>query len=455
VTGGAVEAVLAELDRLVPEGPTGVAVSGGGDSTALLIVAVHWARARGRALSAATVDHRLRPESAAEAAAVAALCSRLGIPHQTLHAADLSAAGGNLPAAAREARFALLGDWAREEGLTSVLLGHTMDDQAETVLMRLARGSGAEGLSAMQPVLERGGMVWLRPLLGIRRAALRELLEAEGVRWIEDPTNEDPEYDRVKARRALAALAPLGIDAEGLARTAWHLRRQRRVLERAMDELARRARHYGTLGEIRLDIAALRSDEHDTALRLLADSLLRVSGAVYRPRFRPLSDVLEAILAGEPAGRSLAGCLILPEGAQVLICREPAACAEPLPLRPGANRWDRRWRVTVAGAWPAASLGALGEAGLAALRAAADAGHWSPPDSWSAAPRLARLTTPAVWRGERLEPADLLAVPLAGFLDRDRLGPDCTITAEDVVREELHAPAQADYGPAGSRSLAP
>jgi tRNA(Ile)-lysidine synthase len=219
--GDVAAAVFAELDRLVPakkpsgEPPAlGVAVSGGGDSTALLVIAARWAHARGHAISAATVDHGLRAGSAAEAAGVAALCARLGIPHETLRAGNLRDAGGNLAAAARDARFALLGGWARAQGLSAVLLGHTMDDQAETVLMRLARGSGAEGLSAMQAVLERAGVVWLRPLLGARRAALREVLRAEGISWVEDPSNEDAQYDRVKARQALAALAPQGIDVE-------------------------------------------------------------------------------------------------------------------------------------------------------------------------------------------------------------------------------------------------
>jgi len=238
-----VGAAFAEIDRLVPDGMLGIAVSGGGDSTALLIIAARWAGVRGRRISAATVDHKLRVDSACEADAVAALCAQLGIQHTILETGDLRATGGNLSAAARDARFALLGDWAQGHECNAVLLGHTMDDQAETVLMRLARGSGAEGLSAMQPELEHSGMLWLRPLLGLRREALRAVLQTEGIDWIEDPTNEDPEYDRVKARQALALLAPLGIDAEGLAHTAWHLQRQRRVLERAMDELAGRARH--------------------------------------------------------------------------------------------------------------------------------------------------------------------------------------------------------------------
>jgi tRNA(Ile)-lysidine synthase len=442
--GDVAAAVFAELDRLVPakkpsgEPPAlGVAVSGGGDSTALLVIAARWAHARGHAISAATVDHGLRAGSAAEAAGVAALCTRLGIPHETLRAGNLRDAGGNLAAAARDARFALLGGWARARVLSAVLLGHTMDDQAETVLMRLARGSGAEGLSAMQAVLERAGVVWLRPLLGARRAALREVLRAEGISWAEDPTNEDTQYDRVKARQALAALAPLGIDVEGLARTAWHLQRQRRVLERAMQALASRARSWGVLGEVHLDLAAMAGDEPDTALRLLADSLVRVSGADYRPRFRALSAVLDGLLSGQSTGTTLSGCLIRPgSGANpqsVLICREPDACEPMIPLLAGETVWDRRWRVTARGVWPALSqLGALGEQGLAALRTSADLGAWREPAAWASAPRAARQTTPAIWLGNGAQVPELLAAPLAGYADLSKIGPESTITAEFI-----------------------
>ena len=452
-----VAAVLAEFDRLVPapsrgKPGLGVAVSGGGDSTALLILARRWADARGGTITAATVDHGLREESAAEAEAVAALCARLDVPHQTFRAGKLTGAGGNLSAAAREARFALLAGWARDHDLSAVLLGHTLDDQAETVLMRLARGSGAEGLSAMQAGVRRLGVFWLRPMLGVRREALRDLLRGEAIGWIEDPSNEDTRFDRIKARRALAQLAPLGIDAEGLARTAQHLQRQRRVLERAMDEMARRARRWGGLGEVRLDTAALAEDEPDTGLRLLADSLVRVSGADYRPRFRALSAVFEALLAGQAAPATLSGCLIRPDAGPgagpgagtVLICREPGACRPSLPLAGRQTVWDSRWQITVTGTWPAsARLGALGEAGLAALRDCARRDDWTPPDSWAPAPRAVRLTTPAIWLKDDDKTPVMLAAPLAKFLDRRQIGPECTVLAENIAAGELlsrHSP---------------
>jgi tRNA(Ile)-lysidine synthase len=438
MAGEAVTAICAELDRLTPGGAIGVAVSGGGDSTALLVIARDWAQQHGRRVEAATVDHGLRAESAAEASAVAALCTRMGIAHQILRTGSLREAGGNLSAVAREARFSLLGDWAHRQGLSAVLLGHTMDDQAETVLMRLARGSGAEGLSAMQASLRRSDMLWLRPMLGIRREALRELLCTKDIPWTEDPTNEDTEYDRVKARAALAALAPLGIDAEGLARTAAHLQRQRRVLERAMHDLAERVRKWGALGEARLDLAALSGDEPDTAMRLLADSLCRVSGAVYRPRFRALTVLYEGLLAEDPPAATLSGCLIRPEDGTVVICREPNACAPSTPLDGASVIWDRRWRVELSGTWPAGVLiGALGEQGLASLQGESASGAWVAPQFWASAPRALRQTTPAIWLTGPANSVALLAAPVADYVNRREIGSESTVLAQFIGTREL------------------
>ena len=457
----AVAAVFAELDRLVPNSPRGksrlgVAISGGGDSTALLIIAMRWANEHGHTIIAATVDHGLRTQSAAEAKTVATLCARLDIPHEILRAGNLRQAGGNLSAAAREARFALLADWAIAHDLCAVLLGHTVDDQAETVLMRLARGSGAEGLSAMQAGSHRSGMLWLRPMLGVGCEALRAVLRAEKIGWIEDPTNEDTRFDRVKARQALAYLAPLGIDADGLARTALRLQRQRRVLERAMDELARRARRWGRLGEAWLDCAAMAGDEPDTAMRLLADTLVRVSGADYRPRFRALSRIFDVVMPGQGVPTTLSGCLIRPGASTTLICREPAACGPPQLLAGYRTVWDRRWRVVLTGAWPgSARLSALGEPGLAGLRAHAGSGDWTPCENWASAPRVVRLTTPAIWLDDEAGTPVLVAAPLADFLDLRQISRECTILAENIAAGELLLHHPPTYGRAGPCGLPP
>lgn len=412
VTADPVAPVHAALDRLAPErGVLGVAVSGGSDSLALLSISALWAEARGRTVIAATVDHGLRPESADEARFVAEFCTARGIAHRILAAGDLSGPG-NLMARAREARYRLLGLWAREQGVATVALGHTMDDQAETVLMRLARGSGAEGLSAMSERRDHGGIAWLRLMLGLRRATLRDWLAGQGIGWVEDPTNEDARFDRVRARQTLAALEPLGIEVEGLAETASRLARQRRVLEGAMVGLADVARRWGLCGDARLDLARLREAERDTALRLVADTLMQCGGAPYRPRFRSLEPLFDALLGPDFTGATLAGCVIRPAGADLLIAREPVAVSRAVRAADGAL-WDRRWRLS--GIPPERSwIAALSERGLKSMAAAETAGTWIPPAEWARAPRIVRLTVPALWTdhgsGERL-----LAVPLAAY----------------------------------------
>ena len=313
-----VAAAGAALARLCPPGRIGVALSGGSDSTALMHLAA--AQAPGR-VEAATVDHRLRRESAEEARMAGRAAAALDIPHEILPWAE-APGHGNLQAAAREARLALLSEWAARRGLAAVLLGHTLDDQAETVLMRLGRGAGIDGLSGMAEARESHGLLWLRPLLGLRRAALRDWLAAQGVTWADDPSNDDPRFDRVRARQALAALAPLGVTAEGLAATADRLRTQRRVLETAMESLAAGARRW-TADGAEIDRAALAAAETDTAHRLLADTLMRLSGAPYPPRGAALARLAAAIRDGTP-GTTLSGCLIRADGPAARISREPA-----------------------------------------------------------------------------------------------------------------------------------
>ena len=409
--------VRAGLDQFAPEGRLGVAVSGGGDSMALLTMAAEWARRRSREVRGVTVDHGLRPGSAGEAAFVAAHCARIGVAHQTLRAGPMPP--GNLQAAARAARFELIAGWARVARVAGVALGHTMDDQAETLLMRLARGSGVEGLSGMAPRRDWQRVAWLRPMLSIRRASLRHWLQARDIGWIDDPTNDDPSFDRVKARHALAALEPLGITVEGLSRTVHMLARQRRVLSRAAAETEAAAVRWGAFGEARLALAPLRETERDTALRVFAETLVCTAGRAQRPRFRSLEPALSALIEGRGGALTLGGCLVVPdlEGGSLLICREPAATSGPAPLRPPGLVWDGRWRITVPAGLPGAlSVAALGQAGCDKMGRAALEGAWQPPEGWSAAPRPVRETVPAIFAAAGETSGAPLAVPAAGFV---------------------------------------
>ena len=298
----------ARLEALNPSGPIGVAVSGGGDSMALLDIARTWADQRNATLSVATVDHGLRPESADEAAFVARRCADWQLSHETLTITGLDGTG-NLAARAREARYDRLSAWAHSLGVDLILLGHTLDDQAETVLMRLARGSGVEGLSGMADRIVWNGIPYLRPLLDVRRNALRHRLTASGIDWIEDPTNEDTSYDRVKARKAMSTLAPLGITVEGLAATADRMSRQREVLEAAAEDLAAKALTKSE-GRLSLHRQHIRDALPDTAMRLLALCLMEVGCNPYRPRFRSLEPLYRRVLSPETTRATLAGCLV-------------------------------------------------------------------------------------------------------------------------------------------------
>jgi len=200
------DAALGAVPEDLRTGPIGLAVSGGSDSRALLHLASRWAGARGQALRVLTVDHGLRPEAAAEAQQVAALCRSLGLAHQTL-AWEAPVARQS---AARRARHALLASALRAEGGQLLLTGHTATDQAETVLMRARQGSGWYGLAGMRrlslsPVWPEGEGIWIaRPLLGETRDTLRAALEREGAVWIDDPSNANPAYERIRVRGLLA-----------------------------------------------------------------------------------------------------------------------------------------------------------------------------------------------------------------------------------------------------------
>ncbi len=319
------------LEELTPNQTLGIAVSGGGDSMALLALARDWAATAGITLTVATVDHGLRPESPDEAAFVGQICADWEIPHQILELSGLDRAG-NLPAMARNARYDALSAWAVSSGAETVLLGHTMDDQAETLLMRLARGSGVEGLSGMADRMTWNRVQFLRPLLSIRRNTLRTWLCQHAISWVDDPTNDDDRYDRVKAREALALLDPLGVTVEGLSETANRLSRQRKVLETAADELSAAHVTYAEhSASLRRD--AFRDAVPDTAMRVLASVLQRIGGKQYRPRFRALEPLYQRIVSQEQTTITLSHCLIRLQRDEVQIELEHPDAAHPSALQ--------------------------------------------------------------------------------------------------------------------------
>lgn len=210
-----------DLDALSAPGQRlGIAVSGGPDSLALLILA---AAARPRAIEAASVDHALRPESRAEAEMVAGLCRQLGVPHAVLTVGWAGKPTTAIQERARGARYDLLADWVSGRALDALVTAHHADDQAETLVMRLNRGSGVRGLAGMRPSANVPGSAipLLRPLLGWRRSELETICAAAGLTPAVDPSNEDERYERVRIRNALGEAEWL--DSEAVGRSAVHL----------------------------------------------------------------------------------------------------------------------------------------------------------------------------------------------------------------------------------------
>ncbi|MDO5647890.1 tRNA lysidine(34) synthetase TilS [Paracoccus sp. (in: a-proteobacteria)] len=328
-------AVHAALDRLAGDLPgLGLAVSGGGDSVALMHIAADWAR--GRRLMVATVDHGLRATSGAEAAAVAQAAAGLNLTHNTLIWRD-NTAPGNLMANARDARLRLLSDWARRHDLPAVALGHTRDDIAETLLMRLARGAGIDGLAAMAERRESHDILWLRPMLDTGRDELRDWLRARGIAWIDDPTNDNTDFDRARVRRAMSEL---GLDPAALARSAQHLAGARDALTHYAAGVAQQAQ--ADRGSLTLPRADFDAAPPDLRRRLLIAAVRWVTGADYPPRHTTQTHAIQALANGQRV--TLDGTIITPRSDHLHITREPAAAR-----RSGATCgpiWDHRWHIT-------------------------------------------------------------------------------------------------------------
>lgn len=231
----AVGRFAADLDALVPvDARVGLAVSGGPDSLALLLLA---SAARPGLVEAATVDHALRPESAEEAVMVAAECEKLGIPHTTLKVDWDEVPQAQVQAAASFHRYRLLRDWAEANSLSSVATAHHLDDQAETLLMRLNRGAGVSGLAGIRASRSLDQITTLiRPLLLWERSELASICAAAGFRPVVDPGNDDPRFDRTHARRLLASSDWL--DPRSVAQSAHNLADAEEALEWMVDELA-------------------------------------------------------------------------------------------------------------------------------------------------------------------------------------------------------------------------
>lgn len=370
----------------------GVAVSGGSDSMAALHLMVRAGALGGWTVQAVTVDHGLRAEAADEARFVAAACARIGVAHTVLQwrRADVT---GNLQDQARLGRYGVMTDWARAQGISHMVLGHTADDQAETFLMGLARGAGIDGLVGMRPAWMADGVKWVRPFLVQERGHLRDYLGRHAVGWVEDPSNADDRFTRVKARRALKALKPLGITVARLTGVISNLSQAQSAVERAVW----RASHeiaISAVGAVTFNRKLFRREVDEVQRRLIIGALRWIAGDKYAPRADAIIRVLLAIGSGKDT--TLAGCRIRVGDTDIRVVREPKAVAGM--ECPTDQLWDNRWHLCGPHA-PDLTIRALGD-GIRQLP------NWRT----TGLPRDTLVVLPAIWRGDAL-----IAAPLAGF----------------------------------------
>jgi tRNA(Ile)-lysidine synthase len=388
-----------------------LAVSGGADSVAMMHLVARWAqrhRNPARTILVATVDHGLREDSAREAEWVADAARSLGLAHETLQwLGDKPSTG--VQEAARAARYELLAElgWKHgASGTVAIVTAHNEDDQAETLLMRLARGSGLDGLTGMSPsrILHAdSGCRLVRPLLAMSRARLEATLAADKLGWLEDPSNASDKFERVRLRAARGNLADLGLTNEKLALSARRLERARLALEAATLALQTDIRldlHGGMYAS--LDARAFGHAEEELRLRVATRLISAFGGQEVVPRLSKLEALMARLAAPDFEGATLGGCILARKGGTLFVYREPErAELERLELAPGeVGVWDRRFRVATAPEVGApVVVRALGPGGYATLRKKLET---DPGMTQALPPARAAAALPSFWQGGRL-----------------------------------------------------
>ncbi|WP_417678409.1 tRNA lysidine(34) synthetase TilS [Roseibium sp.] len=335
------------FDPLTGTDALALGVSGGPDSLALLYLFNDWRLQTGwtgRVL-VLTVDHRLRDESALEARAVSRHCEQLGLDHRIL-VWEGEKPVSNIQSKARDARYRLMAQEMRAASIDCLLLAHHRDDQVETFLDRLTRGSGVYGLGAMAPDQPNGphGLRLMRPLLGLPKARLIGELAARNISWADDPSNRNPDYKRVRLRTMAGLLADEGLDSDRLVETTRRLRRAADAVDTWVANVWTTSVTEHPAGPLRVEFAVLAGLPQEVRLRLLARMIRRVTGRDMPLRLAKLEFIEERVLAGG-GQQTLSGAIVLAKGRDLFVWRE---AGRELPARiclaEGAEGvWDNRY----------------------------------------------------------------------------------------------------------------
>lgn len=385
-------------------GPIAIAVSGGADSMCLAFLA------RSLNVKALIVDHGLRPESAEEATLTLERLKVVGVPAEILTWHHEELPSSNIQAAAREARYELMAAHCREEGINTLLTAHHMDDQAETFLLRLNRGSGLAGLAGMAPKRDmENGLTLVRPFLQYRKTQLVDVLKHNSIKWIEDPSNTSEIFDRVKARQMLGGPPLKGLTTEKLAHTAHALGRARRAIEHYVAMWLDQCVDFQETGYASFAAQSLATVPEEVGLRALAHLIRFASGQPYGPRFEKLERLFGNLVLQDFGGATLSGArFVSAEHGQVLVVRELAAVT-PRAAIAHTTVWDGRYHVESVDnkKWQVLEIGPLGENGVQQIK--------SELGDQLTIPRDAVLSVPGYFKGDTL-----IAAPHLGYGDLDK-----------------------------------
>lgn len=323
-----------------------VGISGGRDSMALTLLLNRWAKDHSVRLRAVTVDHGLRAASPYEAQQVSHWLKGRGIEHTVL-TWDGEKPSTSIQKIARLARFDLMTGWCRDHGISHLFLAHNAEDQAETLLQRIGKDSGLDGLSGMRARTVRRGVNICRPLLSVPRRELEAVCRAEGQGWIDDPSNQDRQYERVRLRGLLPELDGAGLSVSQLGRYAAAMGSARDWLDQEVDRVFAAMTTLSPHGFACFNLEEFLAQDQFLASRFLGRITTVLGGREYPVRGARLKRLADEMFGpGLTAGRTLGGCIVKPDGASVLVMREWEGCEAPKPLVPGGwQRWDNRFEI--------------------------------------------------------------------------------------------------------------
>ncbi len=335
---------------------------------ALMLMLRDWCVEHHLSLTALHVDHCLRPESTDEAQQVQQWMEMHGIPCHILTITESLRDTANLQAAARDARYRLMIDWCHAHDVMHLCVAHHAEDQMETFLMRLGRGSGVDGLAAMRPVSQREGVALLRPVLHMHRAELEDYLKQQGQAWLDDPTNDSPAYTRNRVRQLLPALEAEGITVERIGSVTDHLARAADCLNGLTQDWISTQSCFRHEAFAIVPTAAFQALHEELALRVLRRLLETLRPNAKALRFERLYPVMRAMHS--PASfrrRTLHGCVVIKKAAHYYIAREPARLPPPVAMQ---QYWDDRFKAGHDIRHQKCMLGMLGADGVQQLRQA-------------------------------------------------------------------------------------